>query len=67
VQEASERRDPVAAFVKIGVGSLDRIARSVEDAAGKLNNLLIVLTGLGLGAMIMGFFATVQSISTGIK
>jgi hypothetical protein len=26
-----------------------------------------VLTGLGLGAMIMGFFTTVQSISTGIK
>lgn len=67
VQEASERRDPVAAFVKIGVGSIDRIARSVEGAAGKLNNALIVLGGLGLGAMIMAFFATVQSISSGIR
>jgi hypothetical protein len=66
VQEASERRDPVAAFVKIGVGSIDRIARTVEGAAGKLNNALIVLGGMGLGAMIMAFFATVQSISSGI-
>jgi type II secretory pathway component PulF len=66
VQEASERRDPVAAFVKIGVGSIDRIARSVEDAASKLNNALIVLGGLGLGSMIVAFFATMQSISSGI-
>jgi type II secretory pathway component PulF len=67
VQEASERRDPVAAFVKIGVGSIDRIASAVEGAAGKLNNTLIVLGGLGLGAMIMAFFGTVQSISSGLK
>jgi type II secretory pathway component PulF len=66
VQEASERRDPVSAFVKIGVGSIDRIARSVEDAAGKLNNVLLLFGGAGLGAMIMAFFATVQSISSGI-
>ncbi len=67
VQEASERRDPVAAFVKIGVGSIDRIARSVEGAAGKLNNVLIVLGGIGLAAMIMAFFATVQSVSSGVR
>lgn len=67
VQEASERRDPVEAFVKIGIGSIDRIARSIEDASGKINTALLVIGGLVLGMMILAFFSTTQSISSGIR
>ncbi|UXH80272.1 hypothetical protein [Roseateles amylovorans] len=67
VQDASERRDPVAAFVKIGVGSIDRIDRSIGASAAKLNGLLMAIAGLTLGFMMLGFFATAFEMQSGIQ
>jgi type II secretory pathway component PulF len=66
VQEAAERRDPVAAFVKIGVGSIDRIVQSIEASSAKVNTALLIVGGIALGSMILAFFGTVQSISSNI-
>lgn len=67
VQDASERRDPVAAFVKIGVGSVDRIDRGIGESAARLNSLLIAIAGLTLAFMMLGFFATAFALQSGIQ
>lgn len=67
VQDASERRDPVAAFVKIGVGSIDRIERGIEDSAARINNIMLVVAGLVLGVMMLGFFMTAFELQSGIQ
>lgn len=67
VQDASERRDPVAAFVKIGVGSIDRIERNMTEAAGKLNGVMMAIAGIVLGIMMTGFFATAFEMQAGIQ
>jgi type II secretory pathway component PulF len=67
VQEASERRDPVAAFVKIGIGSIDRIVRSMEDASSSITTALLFIAGGSLGMMIIAFLLTTQSISSGMR
>lgn len=67
VQDAAERRDPVAAFVKIGIGSIDRIERSMTEAAGKLNGVMMAVAGVMLGIMMMGFFATAFEMQAGIQ
>jgi hypothetical protein len=66
IQDAAERRDPVEAFVKIGVGSIDRLSASIEASAGRLNTVLLVICGLILGMMMGGFFATAMELQTGI-
>jgi hypothetical protein len=66
VQDAAERRNPVEAFVKIGVGSIDRLAASVEASAGKINTILMVICGLILALMMGGFFATAMELQSGI-
>ena len=55
IEDASKRRDPVAAFVKIGVGSIDKIVKSVEAASSKINTLMLVLGGLTLAPMSKSF------------
>lgn len=67
VQDAAERRDPVTAFVKIGVGSIDRIERSMTESAGKLNGIMMGMAGLVLGIMMTGFFATAFEMQAGIQ
>lgn len=67
VQDAAERRDPVAAFVKIGVGSIDRIERSMTESAGKLNGIMMAIAGVVLGIMMTGFFATAFEMQSGIQ
>jgi type II secretory pathway component PulF len=67
VQEASERRDPVAAFVKIGIGSIDRIVKSMEKASSGINTALMIIAGSALALMILAFLMTTQSISTGLR
>lgn len=67
IQDASERRDPVAAFVKIGVGSIDRIDRSIEASAAQLNGLLMAMAGVILGCMMLGFFATAFEMQSSIQ
>jgi len=67
VQDASERRDPIAAFVKIGVGSIDRIERSIQTSASRLNSVLMAVAGLTLAGMMAGFFATAFEMQSGIQ
>ncbi|WP_025869421.1 type II secretion system F family protein [Methylobacillus glycogenes] len=67
VQDAAERRDPVAAFVKIGVGSIDRIERSMVESAGKLNGIMMAVAGVVLGIMMMGFFSTAFEMQSAIQ
>ena len=66
VQEASERRDPVAAFVKIGTSSMDRIVKSMEQASSGINTALLIFAGGALAMMILAFLLTTQSISSGM-
>lgn len=66
VQDAAERRDPVAAFVKIGIGSIDRIERSMTESAGKLNGVMMTMAGVVLGIMMVGFFSTAFEMQSGI-
>ena len=66
IQDAAERRNPVEAFVKIGVGSIDRLAASIEASASKLNSALLVVCGLILGLMMGGFFSTAMELQSGI-
>ena len=67
IQDAAERRNPVEAFVKIGVGSIDRLAASIEASAAKLNSGLLVICGLILGLMMAGFFGTAMELQSGIS
>ncbi|WAC71859.1 hypothetical protein OU995_20055 [Roseateles sp. SL47] len=67
VQDASERRDPIAAFVKIGVGSIDRIERSIQESASRMNTTLMAMAGITLAGMMAGFFATAFEMQTGIQ
>lgn len=67
IQDAAERRNPVEAFVKIGVGSIDRLAASIEASAAKLNSILLIICGLILGLMMAGFFGTAMELQSGIS
>ena len=52
--------------MKIGVGSIDRLAASIEASASKLNSALLVVCGLILGLMMGGFFSTAMELQSGI-
>ena len=67
IQDAAERRNPVEAFVKIGVGSIDRLAASIEASAARLNSILLVICGAILGLMMAGFFGTAMELQSGIS
>jgi hypothetical protein len=67
VQDASERRDPVAAFVRMGVGSIDRMVRMMEQRSNAINRLMILICGVLLAFMMAGFFSTTMSLQQGIK
>ena len=67
VSDASERRDPVAAFVKIGTSSIDQIQKSIEKSSARLNTILILFCGLTLGFMVIGFMTTSQQLGNAIR
>lgn len=67
IEDASKRRDPVAAFVKIGVGSIDKIVKSVEAAASKINTVMLVLGGLTLATMMLGFLLTTMEVQSNMS
>ncbi len=67
IADAAERRDPVAAFVKIGLGSIDRVGKSISRSAEKINTIMLLVVGLSLGAMMMGFMATTQELNGAVK
>lgn len=67
VSDAADRQDPVQAFVQIGVGSIDRIARSIERSAGRINNFMLIFCGIVLGSMMLGFMSTTQQLNQALK
>ncbi|CAN1495619.1 PulF Type II secretory pathway, component PulF [Burkholderiaceae bacterium] len=67
IEDAAKRRDPVTAFVKIGVGSIDKIVRNVEHASSKVNTTMLVMGGLILGGMMLGFMQTTMEIQSAIR
>lgn len=67
VQDASERRNPIEAFVKIGVGSIDRVIATIEKSAGRMSTGILVICGIVLFIMMAGFFGTTMELQSGIK
>jgi hypothetical protein len=67
IEDASKRRDPVAAFVKIGVGSIEKILKSVESTSSKINTAMLVIGGLILGAMMLGFLMTTMEVQSNMS
>jgi type II secretory pathway component PulF len=67
VQDASERSNPIEAFIHIGVGSIDRMILRIEKRAQQLNTILMVVCGLILGAMMLAFMQTTMSLQSGIR
>jgi type II secretory pathway component PulF len=67
VQDASERRNPVEAFVKIGVGSIDRVIASIDKSAARVSSMILIFCGIVLFIMMGGFFGTTMELQNGIK
>jgi type II secretory pathway component PulF len=67
VQDASERRDPIDAFVRMGVSAVDRMGVYIDQRAAALNKLMLAVCGLMLGLMMVGFFSTTMSLQSSIK
>jgi len=67
VQDASERRNPVEAFVRIGTGSIDRIIDEINRSAAKVSTAILMVCGIMLFIMMGGFFSTTMELQTGIK
>jgi hypothetical protein len=67
ILDASERSDPVAAFVRIGTGSVERTAQELQKSAGVLNLILLTICGLVLGIMMIGFFSTSFALENSIR
>lgn len=67
VQDASERRNPVEAFVRIGTGSIERVIAEIEKSAGRLSSTILVICGIVLFIMMGGFFSTTLELQEGIK
>jgi type II secretory pathway component PulF len=67
VQDASERRNPVEAFVKIGVGSIDRVISSIDKSATRMSSTILIFCGIMLFIMMGGFFGTTMELQSGIK
>jgi type II secretory pathway component PulF len=67
VQDASERRNPVEAFVRIGVGSVDRIIAEIQKSAARMSSAILMVCGIVLFIMMGGFFSTTLELQNGIK
>jgi len=67
VQDASERRDPVDAFVRMGAGSIDRLVKDMELRSARLNSVMLVFCGLVLGLFMLAFFTTTMGLQASIR
>ena len=67
IQDASERSNPIEAFIHIGVGSIDRMILRIEKRAKQLNSALMVVCGVLMAAMMLAFFSTTMSLQSGIR
>jgi hypothetical protein len=67
VQDASERRNPTEAFVRIGVGSIDRVIAEINKSAAGMSSAIMIVCGIVLFIMMGGFFSTTMELQSGIK
>ncbi|MDH0867279.1 hypothetical protein [Mitsuaria sp. GD03876] len=67
VQDAAERRDPVAAFVRIGIGSIDRLQLGIADSAARLNGVLMVVAAALMLFLLGGFLSTVMEVQGSLQ
>jgi type II secretory pathway component PulF len=67
VQDASERRNPTEAFVRIGVGSIDRVIAEIHKSAASMSSAIMIVCGIVLFIMMGGFFSTTMELQSGIK
>jgi type II secretory pathway component PulF len=67
VQDASERRSPAEAFVRIGVGSIDRVIAEIQKSAARMSSFIMIFCGIVLFIMMGGFFSTTMELQSGIK
>ena len=67
VQDASERRDPVDAFVRMGAGSIDRMVKEMELRSARLNSVMLMLCGLVLCMFMLAFFSTTLGMQAAIR
>lgn len=67
VQDASERRDPVDAFVRMGSGSIDRMVKDMEQRSARLNSMMLMVCGLLLGMFMLAFFSTTMGMQAAIR
>lgn len=67
IQDASERSNPMQAFIHIGVGSMDRMIVQIDKRSKQLNTLMLLLCGAFLATMMIGFFSTTQSLQSGLR
>lgn len=67
VQDASERRDPVQAFIRTGTRAIDLMVVVLEKRAKVINMTMLVLCGVFLGLMFAGFMNTAMSMQSGLR
>lgn len=67
VQDASERRDPVEAFIRTGSSAIDHMMGLIERRAVLLNTVMMLVCGLILGLMFAGFMSTAMSMQSGLN
>jgi type II secretory pathway component PulF len=67
VQDASERRNPVEAFIRTGSRSIDLMVVVLERRAKIINMTMLVVCGLLLGLMFAGFMSTAMSMQSGLR
>lgn len=67
VQDASERRDPVEAFIRTGTRAIDLMMVLLEKRAKVINMTMLVVCGAFLGVMFAGFLNTAMSMQSALR
>jgi type II secretory pathway component PulF len=67
VQDASERRNPVEAFIRTGSQAIDQMVVILEKRARLVNVVMMLICGLLLALMFGGFMSTAMSMQTGLR
>jgi type II secretory pathway component PulF len=67
VQDASERRNPVEAFIRTGSRAIDLMVVTLDKRATVINMSMLLICGLFLGVMFAGFMSTAMSMQGGLR
>jgi type II secretory pathway component PulF len=67
VQDASERRNPIEAFIRTGSQAIDQMVLTLEKRSKVINVVMLLTCGLFLGLMFAGFMSTAMSMQSGIR